>query len=64
MDFSSIPDETRCKKCGHPKKFHTDPDHPVIGNDEYDGLTFGVKLWCLPIYPMKGVSCGCDGFEE
>ena len=57
------PDLIKCKKCGHPKKYHTHPDHPVVGNDEYS-YTYGMKLWCLPEYPYKGGSCGCDGFVD
>lgn len=62
-EFLSTPDEIKCKTCGHAKRHHTHPDHPVRGNDNYS-YTYGMFLWCLPPYIDKSSSCGCDGFVD
>lgn len=51
-----------CATCGHERRHHTTNPDGVIGNDCYDPHTYGVRLHCLPPYPARGSSCGCDGF--
>lgn len=50
--------DPRCVRCGHPRSVHVIPG-PAVCDTE-----IGLQLYCLPLYPIPGVMCGCGGFHD